>query len=39
MPPGVPLENESVVASILNATMAPRNCQVNWPCSAWFMTS
>ena len=38
IPPGVPLEKEIVVATMLSNAKARRNFQVNWPCMAWSMT-
>src|SRR5271170_7415475 len=38
IPPGVPLEKEMVVATILSRARARRNFQVNWPCMAWSIT-
>ena len=39
MPPGVPLENDIVVARIFSRASTRRNFQVNCPCAAWSMTS
>jgi hypothetical protein len=38
MPPGVPLENERVVAMILKRASSSRILKANWPCMAWSMT-